>query len=729
MLNEDNQGLGTQLDDKVSALCIQILKKSERFSEEGYRKIKQCLIFAIRAHEGQLRQSGEAYIVHPINVALSTNAVGLDVDAICAALLHDVVEDCSVEVEEIKQKFGQQVANLVDGLTKISELKLSGLSPEKQIGAESLRKMVLAMSIDLRVIIIKICDRLHNMRTLAPLKRKKALLVCKETREIYAPIASRLGLGQMRDELLNLSFETVHPWRAKILKKELDRRYLIHKEYVEKAALRLLEGMENEGIEGIVIGRRKALHAAYSKMKDKGLHLTEALDGEGFRVIVNSRTDCYTAAGVAHSLWKPLPGGFKDYVAIPKINGYKSLHTAVLNELGNSMEIQFRTLEMHRICEYGVCSHWLYKDGQTDATIQKNANNDAWQWLKSLLDIHKNSPHSDEFLDHIKTDLFSEAIYVFSQDGEVISLPRGACALDFAFTIHSKVGLFSKKAWINGELKDLSVKLRSGDRIKIEKAETIQSDPTWLTLVKTGRAKTHIVAHLHGVANIEATNVGLSILTGALADLGLNAALLTDKQAWLALDEGLGLQRKEVLINLASGQSSAQIVARFLGAHGTQGLEIPCSAIKQPLQILGEESDFIKMARCCSPLPPKGIKGLLIQNQGLVVHCADCKSMTDAESQGTSAGQVLALKWEPAALNRHFFANLRIKSKNVRGALAAITGLLAREGSDVKNVKLTETRSENGYVLIDFDIQVCSKFHLDRICEKLKDLGTVLDVT
>ena len=676
-------------------------------------RIARALDFANKAHSGQLRKSGLPYITHPIEVARIAAGSGLDEESVCAALLHDVLEDTSAGKEQIESAFGKVCAGLVEGLTKIGGIKLADGAQKRQQSSENLRKMVLAMSKDLRVVLIKLCDRLHNMRTLGSMPREKALRIARETQEIYAPIAGRLGLGPIKDELLNLCFETRYPWRSRIIKNELEKRHLHHKNYVEKAAVKLLEALESEGIEAAVTGRRKSAHSAYMKMKEKSLKLNDVLDREGFRVFVDSRSECYCALGAVHGLWKPLPGCIKDYIALPKANGYRSLHTAVLNELGNPMEIQIRTPQMHRICEHGVCAHWMYKESKQKG--KGDLEQDAWMWMQSLMDIHKSSRHSDEFIDNIKTDLFSDEVHIFTPAGEVVSLPNGASALDFAFCIHSDIGLKAKRAWVNGEIREIFWKLESGDRVKIECAQDICADAMWLGYVKTGRAKAHIRSHLRTLETLEAQKIGQALVIQSLAELGFSQSC-DGKEGWEAVKKSLGIEREETLAKLAHGSVSPLAVARVL-CKRSLGKGEPAQKI--PVKISGEESDFVKFARCCSPLPPMPIAGKLKANEGLVVHSAACPCVAGKEG-------LVSLAWESSALTKRFRAVMKIKAKNVRGALASIAGAFAKEGADVVDVKIMEKGgASSDYAHLEFSLMVRSRFHLDRLAEKIGALADV----
>lgn len=679
-------------------------------------KIKKAALFASAAHQGQFRKSGESYISHPFEVALLAQAMGMDAEALVAALLHDVAEDTAITLEQIEMSFGGAVAKMVDALTKLDALKLAESQTENGAQSQNLRKMILAMSRDMRVILVKLCDRQHNMRTLAALRPERRRAIAKETRDIYAPIASRLGLSALCAELLELCFKAIHPWRHSVIQKALDKQRGHHKNFIETSALRIQTALSNEGIEAQVSGRRKSPHSVYAKMREKKLKLKDVLDREGFRVIVPTRSQCYGALGALHGLWKPIPGFFKDYIAIPKINGYQSLHTALMSESGEPVEAQIRTSEMHHLAEEGIASHWIYKAKESD-----KAPSDAWVWLQSLLDIQAQSGHAEDFLEHVKTDLFSDEVYVFTPAGEVVALPRGACALDLAFYIHSDVGMKALRASVNQEPCELSRKLRSGDAVAIETADAIQARPGWISFVKTGRAKSHIRAYLRNMEQGRAMELGEALLEQALTDLGMDPSASRSISAWTKARKALGLGQSEILVKLACAKLSAVALAQIMGK-----VEAPKGAPAQskPLRVTGEESDFLKMGRCCAPLPPDAIRGEISPNQGLTIHKADCPLL--GGGQGKLAR--VCVEWEPSALTGSFSSWIKVKAKNERGALAKIAALIAAQGADVNNVKVSGNSLGGDRAVIDFDVQVRSKYHLDRVIDALSKDNAVLNV-
>lgn len=692
-------------------------KDLSRLSDTDWDMVERAALLANHAHKGQARKSGEPYITHPMEVARSVAQLGLDAEAVCAALLHDVAEDTQVGLAEIEDKFGKTVASMVDALTKIDAIKMSPAErKERHAKAETLRKMMLAMSRDVRVILVKLCDRLHNLRTIGALDPVKRRRVAAETMEIYAPIASRLGLNNIWSELMRLSFEAQHPWRSAVVEAELARVHAHHRNYVEAAVERIKSALLHEGIESEVSGRRKQGYSVYLKMREKKLSFAEVHDKEGLRVIVDSKAKCYMTIGVLHELWKPVPGFFKDYIAIPKINGYQSLHTALINEQGDTMEAQVRTAEMHGRAEEGIASHWVYKSKEEPHLAQ-----DAWLWLQSLLDIQASGSHSEDYLEHVKTDLFSDEVYVFTPGGEVVALPRGASALDLAFGIHSDIGMKAIDATVNGERAGLSRKLRSGDVVAIQTHKEVQARPTWLAFAKTGRAKSHIRGHLRSQELPKVVEMGSELLKQALSQLGAPHDLMERDAAWSKAAKRFAAGKVDLLASVGRGALSSLALAQCLAkgskaAKGEQGL--------RPILIGGEESEIIRMGRCCSPMPPQEIIGALSQDLGLVVHRKDCPSILRTPSKG----QFADLAWEESALSQSFSASIKIKARNERGALGRLAALIASMDGDVNNVRVSGNSVVDDRAIIDFDIQVRSKFHLDRVVEAISQDSAVVNV-
>jgi RelA/SpoT family (p)ppGpp synthetase len=606
---------------------------------------------------------------------------------------------------------------MVDALTKIEAIKTDPAeNKERSAKTETLRKMMMAMARDVRVILVKLCDRTHNLRTISALSAEKRRRIAKETQEIYAPIASRLGMDAMWSELMELSFQAAHPWRHRIISTELVKAQENRRDFVESAVDRIKKAMLLSGIHCEVFGRRKKAHSVYLKMREKKLRLAQVHDRDAVRIVVDDKPKCYMAIGVLHELWKPIPGFFKDYIAIPKLNGYQSLHTAMVNEQGTPMEAQVRTKEMHARAEDGLASHWVYKSKEEAKTAK-----DGWMWLQSLVDIQASAAHADDYLEHVKTDLFSDEVYVFTPRGEVVALPRGASVLDFAFGVHSELGMRARGARVNGEPGDLSRKLRSGDIVDIEGGAEIVVQAMWLGFAKSASAKSHIRAHLRGRAVADVADMGAELLANSLGQLGMGEDVAEKAEAWAKASKRFGSERQEILARIGRGSLSALGVAQVL-AKGSKAAKAAGGLL--PINVAGEESETMKMARCCSPLPPQAICGEISQGIGLMVHRSDCPAISKLKNKD----QLVALAWEESALTQSFSAALRIKARNERGALARMAALVAVLGADVNNIRVSGNSVEENRASIDLDIQVRSKFHLDRVVEALAKDPAVIGV-
>ena len=696
-----------ELAPAAQASFERLLAELSRLDAREVLVVRDAVGFADRAHRGQWRKSGDPYIVHPIEVAREAAKLGLDEEAICAALLHDVVEDTPVSLREIEDRFGKSVADMVEALTKIDAIKKMP-SERTRAKAETLRKMMLAMSRDVRVILVKLCDRLHNLRTIDALAAQKRRSVAAETVEIYAPIASRLGLDNIWAELMELSFQAKHPWRAQVIANALREGEAQRRDHVREAVERVKLSLGKDGIEAEVSGRSKRAESIYSKMVEKKLRFKDVLDKEGLRVVVSTKSQCYQAIGVLHELWKPIPGFFKDYVAIPKLNGYQSLHTALVNERGDPMEVQVRTREMHARAQDGGASHWVYK-----AKEDPKLASDAWQWMQSLLDLQASAQHAEDYLEHVRTDLFSDEVYVFTPSGEVRALPRGASVLDFAFAVHSDVGMRALWARVNGERSGLSRRLRSGDIVAVETSSEVQAKPMWLAMVRTAKAKSHVRAHLRTQELPRVVEMGSELVRQSLARLGSSDEMMEAEKAWAKAAKRFGADRTALLAEVGRGGLSALALAQVL-AKGSKAA-MAAGGLK-PILIGGEETEMVTMARCCSPLPPQLIAGELTQDMGLSVHRRDCAAMGKAIAKG----QAVELAWEEAALSQSFSASVKLRVKNERGALGRLAALIASMDADVNNVRVSGNSVEDGRAAIHLDLQVRSKFHLDRVMEALR---------
>ncbi len=680
---------------------------------EDIRQVTAAFEYSRAAHSGQFRKSGEAYIHHPVAVTGILAQWHLDPQALMAALLHDVVEDTPTTKDEIGERFGKSVAELVDGVSKLDKMEFQ---TEEHAQAENFRKMLLAMARDVRVILIKLADRLHNMRTLESMAVEKRRRIAQETLDIYAPIANRLGLNSIYQELEDLCFQNLHPNRYRVLDKAVRAARGNRKEVVEKVREAIQAKLAGANIHALVSGREKHLFSIYKKMQEKSLAFSEVFDIYGFRVLVDDIPACYLALGCMHGLYKPIPGKFKDYIAIPKANGYQSLHTTLFGPFGTPLEIQIRTHEMHKLAEAGVASHWLYKSNDSNVNdVQQKTH----QWLQSLLEIQEGGGDSAEFLEHIKVDLFPDEVYVFTPNGKILSLPRGATAVDFAYAVHTDVGNHCSAVKVNGELMPLRVQLRNGDQVEILTSPNAWPNPAWINFVVSGKARAHIRHYLRTMHAEESAQLGERLLDQALRALGADPSK-NQASRWERLHKETGKERVEVLTDIGLGKRLNVVVARQLLAQEMgQPMQRPHGAIA----IRGSEGVAVQLAKCCHPIPGDPIIGFIKSDQGLIIHTHDCPSIKHYRDD---PDKWLDVEWEPG-LTKMFDVNIKLIVLNQRGVLAKLAAIIADEGSNIDNVAMEEEDGSQ-YTTIYFTLQVEQRMHLARIMRSLRVLPEVVRI-
>ncbi|HEY8068453.1 MAG TPA: bifunctional (p)ppGpp synthetase/guanosine-3',5'-bis(diphosphate) 3'-pyrophosphohydrolase [Burkholderiales bacterium] len=679
-------------------------------------RVAEAYRFSGAAHAGQTRQSGEPYISHPLAVAEILAGWHLDGQALVAAMLHDVMEDTSVTKAEISDTFGKPVADLVDGVSKLDKIEFQSAEDAQ---AENFRKMLLAMARDVRVILIKLADRLHNMRTLAAVAPAKRRRVARETMEIYAPIANRLGLNELFHELQELAFSHTHPMRYRVLSKATRAARGNRREVVGKIEAAVKAKLSEAGITAAVTGREKHIYSIYRKMIEKHLSFSEVHDIYGFRVVVKDTATCYLALGVLHGLYKPVPGKFKDYIAIPKANSYQSLHTALIGPYGVPVEIQLRTEEMHRLAEAGVASHWMYKsDADSLSELQKKTH----QWLQSLLEIQSQSGDSQEFLEHVKIDLFPDEIYVFTPKGRIMSLPRGATAVDFAYAVHTDIGNKCVAAKVNGELVALRTELRNGDRIDIITTGYAKPNPAWLQYVRTGKARSNIRHFLKTMQYDESAALGERLLEQALKAAGHSSADI-DEQSWEhAVRDSGAHSRQEVLADIGMGRRLPAVVARKL-LRKTEREEARSGQPKSAgasVVIRGSEGMAVLLASCCRPIPGDAIVGSMKKGQGLVVHTAECRQAL--RSRRIEPEQWIDVEWDRQP-SRLFQTAVRVTVTNQRGVLAKVASEIADAGANIDAISMEEDRAI--FTTMLFVLDVGNRQHLARVMRALRRLPEV----
>ncbi len=696
--------------------------------------VRRAYRFADSAHLGQMRRNGEPYITHPIAVASLCTEWKLDAQALMAALLHDAMEDCGVTKSELIERFGAPVAELVDGLTKLDKLEFN---TREENQAESFRKMLLAMARDVRVILIKLADRTHNMRTMNDMPRNKWQRISSETLEIYAPIAHRLGLNQIYRELQDLSFRHLMPWRYSVLSKAVQRARQRRRDLIQKVQAEVEAVFAQAGMSVRISGREKSLYSIYRKMDTKHLSFAQVTDIYGLRVIVPEVIDCYTALGHLHQLYKPVPGRFKDHIAIAKVNGYQSLHTTLVGPAGINIEFQMRTEAMDLVAESGVAAHWLYKASGHQAG--KTGERLGTQWLQSLLDIQNETRDAAEFWDHVKVDLFPDAVYVFTPKSQIMALPRGATVVDFAYAIHSDIGDRTMAARINGEQVPLRTELRNGDVIEVITAPVSSPNPAWLGFVRTGRARSKIRHHLKTMAQTESVALGEKLLGQALRAEGI--AQIPDHTGemqglWERLLRFTGNRsQQDLLMDIGLGKRIASIVAKrivvLLAERGQKPDAILItrerftaheSVSQGAITLDGSENASVVYARCCRPLPGDPIVGYLGRGEGLAVHTRDC--LHARKLQQKDSERFIGVEWsdEPA---RAFETAIVVSVVNGKGVLARVAGAMAAAESDIVHVDMGQETAQDTAEL-RFVLSVRDVSHLDAVLRQLRRTPSVL---
>lgn len=672
-------------------------------------EVRRAFDYGARMHEGQQRSSGEPYIYHPLAAARILADLRLDHTTIIAAILHDVIEDTQITKEQLEIAFGRDVAGLVDGVSKIG--KIEGLS-RAEMQAESFRKLLLAMTHDLRVILVKLADRLHNMRTLDVMssasRRKKA----RETLEIYAPIAHRLGIHTIRTELEDLAFHYLYPKRYEVLKREVNERLGDTKNFIKEVEQKLSRALKEEGIGATVIGRQKNLYSIYQKMRSKKLRFLAVMDVLGFRLITTKPDDCYRALGVAHYVFKPIPGQFDDYIANSKSNGYQSLHTTCAGPQGHKIEIQIRTRDMHHVAESGIAAHWQYKTGNETHSAAPQIR--AREWLQGLFDMEGSG--ALDFVENVKVDLFPDEVYVFTPRGDIRQLPKGATPVDFAYAVHSELGDRCVAARVDGVLEPLNLPLKNGQSVEIITARHARPNAAWLHFAKTAKARASVRNYLRNQKEDEAVRLGRRLLEIALRELQIPAAVLKDERIQPVL-KALALKDIEQLfVTIGTGERLAPLVARhFLpeDARDTKGDSLS-------LAIEGTEGLVLDYARCCYPVPGDDVRGHVSVGRGIVVHRVECKHAKSRPQDW------VPLAWSES-VKGDFMADLRIKAYNRRGLLAQISTEIANAESSIENVQMPD-RAGGEAVEIRFILTVRNRVHLARVLRRIRNIDGIENV-
>jgi len=680
------------------------------------KQVNKAYDFACEAHSGQYRSSGDPYVSHPVAVASILSTLRMDEDSLSAAMLHDVMEDTGIPKTVIEKKFNKNVANLVDGVSKLDKLSIvKGTETE----AENLQKMVLAMSKDIRVIVVKLADRLHNMRTLMYVDREKQLRIAKETLEIYAPIAHRIGMNSLYRELEDLAFKTVYPTRYERLKAAVKKNRGGQKRVLNKIQKDISSRLLKGGIAAIVEGREKHIYSIYRKMKERRRSFEEIMDVYAIKIVVDSAENCYRSLGHIHSLYKPVEGRFKDYIAIPKSNGYQSIHTGVIGLKGIPVEIQIKTQEMNDMAENGIASHWLYKSGdRSDSSPQIKAR----RWVAGLLEMRESYETTEEFIESVKTDIFPDEIYVFTPQGEIIEMSAGSTAIDFAYAVHTDIGHHCRACRINKKLAPLSVPLESGQTVEILREKVPQTSPAWLNFATTPRARSSIRHYLSNLKTSEARKFGKKLLDQSLASLNIKLRDIDKDDLRGALDSIGGRSLNRILKEIGLGLRVANIVAQQIAGFVNQDSELRSNSAV-PLEITGSEGLIVNYATCCKPIPGDSVIGHFTADKGLVVHQERCKNILSFREDPQ---QCFPINWGERS-GRVFTAQIKIVANDEPGLLANIASAITDEETNICSIQTTELNpGTHDFVL---DLEVSDRLHLSKIIRKIKNLKPVVSIS
>jgi guanosine-3',5'-bis(diphosphate) 3'-pyrophosphohydrolase len=676
--------------------------------------VRRAYFYAEQAHDGQRRRSGEAYVTHPLAVANILADMHMDHQSLMAAMLHDVIEDTGIAKEALTAQFGETVSELVDGVSKLTQMNFE---TKAEAQAENFQKMAMAMARDIRVILVKLADRLHNMRTLEVLSGEKRRRIAKETLEIYAPIANRLGMHSMRVEFEDLGFKAMHPMRSERIRTAVKRARGNRKEIVAKIEESITAYLQREGLQGEVIGREKHLYSIYQKMRGKRRAFNEIMDVYAFRIIVDKVDTCYRALGVVHNLYKPLPGRFKDYIAIPKANGYQSLHTTLFGMHGVPIEIQIRTREMEEMANNGIAAHWLYKSDGDDAPKGNHAR--ARQWVKGVLEMQQRAGNSLEFIESVKIDLFPDEVYVFTPKGRIMELPKGSTAVDFAYAVHTDVGNSCIACRINRRLAPLSQALESGSTVEIVTAPGARPNPAWLNFVVTGKARTHIRHALKLQRRSESINLGERLLNKTLAGFDSHLEKIAAERVQAVLGEYRLEVIEDLLEDIGLGNRMAYVVARRLLAES--GEATPSS--DSPLAIRGTEGLVLSYAKCCTPIPGDPIVGYLSAGKGMVVHLESCKNIAEIRH---NPEKCIQLNWAKDVAGE-FNVELRVELEHQRGLIALLASSVNAADGNIEKIGMDER--DGRISVVQLVVSVHDRVHLARVIKKLRALNGVIRIT
>jgi guanosine-3',5'-bis(diphosphate) 3'-pyrophosphohydrolase len=698
----------------ISDLCRML---ESYLDKEQVQEVYRAYLFGAEAHEGQHRLSGEPYIYHPVAAARILAELRLDHKTIIAAILHDVIEDTPTAKEQIATSFGADVAELVDGVSKLTQIKFES---HAEAQAENFRKMILAMVRDIRVILVKLADRLHNMRTLGVMRPDKRRRIARETLDIYAPIANRLGINALRVELEDLGFAALYPLRYKVLEKAVRAARGHRKEVLNKIETAIKRRVRQENLTARILSREKHLYSLYRKIRDKTLSFEEIYDVYAFRIVVDEVDTCYRALGIMHNLFKPVPGKFKDYIAIPKANGYQSLHSILFGPYGVPIEVQIRTEDMDKIAESGVAAHWVYKSSE-EKIDQMNAG--AREWLRELLEMQTHAGDSLEFLENVKLDLFPDAVYVFTPAGKIMKLPHGSTVIDFAYSVHTDVGNTCIAARVDRQLVPLRTVLRNGQAVEIVTATGAHPSPAWLSFVVSAKARSNIRHYQKNLKREEAVELGRRMLERALGVFDASADRIPATRLRDLLNDYQLQTEEDLLVDIGLGRRPSVLVAQALVQAGRASGDSSGKAAMQPLVIKGSEGMVTRFSKCCRPIPGDPVVGVITGGRGMMIHTQTCRNIADGKYPSENC---IDVQWEPG-LDEEFPVEVSVIVEDRRGVLARVATVIGDTDSNIENVGIEERDGLSNNLL--FRLTVHNRQHLARVMRRVRSIPAVIKIT
>ncbi|RBW51101.1 RelA/SpoT family protein [Marinobacter sp. F3R11] len=707
------------LEATVEGLAVEL---STYLDTNRINQVRRAYYYAEQAHEGQMRKSGDRYITHPLAVAHILAGLKLDHQSLMAAMLHDVIEDTGIPKDALAEQFGEDVAELVDGVSKLTQIEFRSRAEAQ---AENFQKMTLAMARDIRVILVKLADRLHNMRTLGPMPYEKRQRIATETLDIYAPIANRLGMHAISTELEDLGFSSLHPMRSRYISKAVEKLRGSHREIIEDIRGKLQDKLAERGLPGRILGREKHLNSIYNKMKLKQKSFYEIMDVYAFRIITDTEDDCYRILGAVHNLYKPMPGRFKDYIAMPKANGYQSLHTTLFGMHVN-IEIQIRTEEMEHIANDGIAAHWMYKNEPTSATSVNQTRVD--RWVKGLMEMRERADDSLEFIEHVKVDLFPDEIYVFTPKGKIMELPRGATPVDFAYTIHTDIGNATVACRINRNLGSLSKPLQSGQTVEVITAPGARPNPAWLSFVVTGKARSSIRHTLKSQKLAESLELGRALLKKSLNGFGTSLSDISEEQKQAVVSHNQVNNFDDLVSDIGLGKRMAYLVARQL-VSGAESSESPVpvgnagKGEDAPVTIRGTEGMLVRFATCCKPIPGDPVVGVMESGNGMVIHSDTCSRLPE-DDDGRS--RLTHLTWAKD-ITDEFSVELRVELERQRGVIAEVAKAVAMADGNIERISVDEQNARFGVVSVI--VKVHGRRHLARVMRRVRNIKAVTSIS